>query len=485
MGSGLRRNVGANAVNVAVALAAGIAASPLVIHYVGIAGFGVWTIAQTVLLYVTAAEAGFGPAIQRFTAVARGRAADDEVARLLWTTLGLYLVAGALLALGAHLLADPAARAFDLPHALEDDASTTFSRMGIAIPIALLAAGLGNVQQGLERFGAFALSSAAGALAFLGMAALLLDAGHGLPGLATAAIVAQGVLTVTRLYDLRALIATRPGGVGREATGELVSFSARLQVTAISSLVNNQTDRVVAGFLASAATVGQLGIGTQVSDGARLLGGAALSPLVSRLGVVHGSGDAERLALEHARLRRLWNAALVGMTVILLAALPGAIRAWLGEGHGKAVVFAALLVAASAATLATGPNVAYLRATGRPGLEARYGTAVMAVNVVATVALGIAAGAIGIVVATLIAQAAGAAWFLRRSAALLPPETAAAGLGIEPVLLLRALICAAVAGAGALAAALALPAGIALAPAGAAILLATWVFARAAGLLSR
>ena len=60
-----------------------------------------------------------------------------------------------------------------------------------------------------------------------------------------------------------------------------MSFSARLQATVLSELINWQSDKLVVGLVAPVATVGQLGIGSQFADGGRVLSGAALSPIQS------------------------------------------------------------------------------------------------------------------------------------------------------------------------------------------------------------
>ena len=67
-----------------------------------------------------------------------------------------------MIALGCYLLAPTIVDVFDLPDDLRADALTTFRLIAGVVWIALLAAGLGNVQQGLERFGALALSAAVG-----------------------------------------------------------------------------------------------------------------------------------------------------------------------------------------------------------------------------------------------------------------------------------------------------------------------------------
>src|SRR5215210_5838631 len=55
-----------------------------------------------------------------------------------------------------------------------------------------------------------------------------------------------------------------------------------------------------------------------------------------------------------------------------------------------------------------------MRAIGRPGLEARMGPLIVAVNLALTIPLAIAAGARGVVIGTLVAYAVGAAWFFTR-----------------------------------------------------------------------
>jgi O-antigen/teichoic acid export membrane protein len=71
-------------------------------------------------------------------------------------------------------------------------------------------------------------------------------------------------------------------------------------------------------------------------------------------------------------------------------------------------------VLGSSAGLSTGTGIAYMRAIGRPGLEARMGPLVVAANLALTVPLAFAAGARGVVIGTLGAYAIGTLWFFSR-----------------------------------------------------------------------
>ena len=105
---------------------------------------------------------------------------------------------------------------------------------------------------------------------------------------------------------------------------------------------------------------------------------------------------------------------MIGGTVLGVFVLYPLVAGWLGDGHGEAVVFGAVLIVAYGVGLLTGTPVAYLRALGNPSLEARMGAVLIACNVVLTIALGVAVGAVGVVVATAVAHLIATGWFFRR-----------------------------------------------------------------------
>lgn len=447
MQGGVARNVFANALTAGAMLATSLVSVPLIIDSVGIEGYGVWAIALTVILYVTVADAGVGPAVQRFVAVARG--GDDEagIARILWSALALYALAGGAAILAAYLAAPSLVDLFDVPGDLRSDAETTFRLVGPIALLGLLQASFGNVQQGLERFVAFAATTAVASVAYLAAVIAVLGSGGGLSELAYATLGQQALLIVLRGWTVRDVLASgRPRLVGPGERRALIGFAWRLQASVASTVVNTQTDKVVVGVVASPATVGQIGVAAQIAEAGRLVTGAALSPLTSRMAQEFGTGDSDRLRALSARLDRLWLLAVGGGTVIGVAALQPLIESWLGEGHGDAVFFGVFLVLAYGINMSTGAGAAYLRAVGRPGLEARYNLLMIGLNLVLTVALGLIAGAEGVVIATFATYALATAWFFTRLGSEADWLPAVGGVAAA-----RALVLALLAGAAALA----------------------------------
>src|ERR1700712_1854923 len=93
----LSRNVAASVLNAAAVVSISLVTVPLILDAVGTAGYGVWTLGMALILYASILETGLGPAVQRFTAFARGGEDEAALGRLGWTTLALYAAAGVLL----------------------------------------------------------------------------------------------------------------------------------------------------------------------------------------------------------------------------------------------------------------------------------------------------------------------------------------------------------------------------------------------------
>ena len=465
MRSALGRNVVANMLSAAAGLGASIIAVPVILNHVGTAGYGVWVIGFTVILYLSIADAGFGPAIQRWTALGHGGGDPAATVRLLWTSVALYGAIGIVAGAAVVALAPTLAELFVDPGALREDAAEMFALIGVALLLVLLANALGNVLQGLERFPALTVSSVLGSAVQLTAILLLLGAGHGLRGLAEALIVQQALVLVVRLIALRDVAArARPGVLRRGELGEILGFAGRLQINALAGLVNSQSDKIVIGLIATATVVGELGIASQLVDAGRLVVIAALTPVVSALAVSVGAADPERLQRQFAWMHRTWIYAIGGGTIIAMGALYPIVDGWIG-GHREAIVLGLVLTLANGLSLCTGTAIAYLRAVGRPQLEARLGPVIVALNLLFTVPLGIAFGARGVVCGTLVAYLAGSVWFMRAFRALTPQLD-----HVPPRELVRPTLLASLAAAAALLFGLActaiFPAPVALGPVG-------------------
>ena len=422
--SSLSSNIAVSVVNVVVVVGTSLAAVPLLIDRLGLAGFGLWTLAQTIVLYVTTAEVGFGPALARYASV---HATDpDRPRQVLGAAFALYTAAGLLVVAGCQLLADPLVDAFSVPPALHSDAVATVGIVGWVALVALLAAALGHVLYGLERFAAFTWTNMVGSLTFLVAIVALMRGGGRLQDAAYSALAQWSVVALLRLWPLRDVVFSRgPRVPGRALLRDLFGFSLRLQGAVLAGLLNTQTDRVVIGAVAKPTTVGQVSIATQMADAGRVLAWAALNPMISRMAVTFGAEGEGALTELLQRQRRLWTVGLVGGIAVAVGAARPTIQAWLGDGYDQAALFAVLLIAGYGIGLIPYPAFAYLRAKGNPAIEGVFGVVTVALNLVGTIVLALTVGAVGVVTATLVAYLAATVWVMRRLRGRVPVSTSA------------------------------------------------------------
>ena len=205
-----------------------------------------------------------------------------------------------------------------------------------------------------------------------------------------------------------------------------------------------------------------MGIGSQVAEAGRFIAYAALGPVFARMAVAHGEGDPAVLEAFYRRVQRLWLRGSPGLTVVACAAMFPLIAAWLGDGREDAALYGVLLTVAYGLNVSIGPALAYLRAVGRPGPEARYGLLVIGFNIALTIPFGLLFGAVGVVSATAAAYLLGTAWFFARPARALPSGPAPAPGEVARTVAAAVLAAAVTLGWGLLMTAL-LPRGAALA----------------------
>lgn len=420
-----RRNSLASVATAAVGVGTALLATPLIISYEGSAGYGVWAIALAVVIYLGILEAGFAPVAQRRVAMALGSGDRAGAARVFWSTLVLYMGLGLLGGAAVYLLAPVVIPLFDFPPALEQQAVDLLRLVAFAIPLGLLMAALTNALQGAERFTAVSVTAAAGSAAYLAALVVLIDQDVGLAGLGWAVIVQQLVLVLLRAVLLVEIARTRPGLVSRSEAREMLSLSARLQVTTVSLIVNGQSDRVVSGLVSPPTTVAQVSVAAQVAEAGRLIAAAPLVPATNRFAALEGAGETVTLRELFARTDRTWVTAVTGAVVIGACCAVPLVEAWLGTGFRQAGVFAAVLVVAYGSSIGLGMRSSLLRALGRPGLESRTALVLMGLNLLFTVPLAFAFAAPGVVAGTLLAYLAGGAWFVRRFSRAAPGFKAA------------------------------------------------------------
>lgn len=393
-----------------------LALTPVLIDRLGSDRFGIWSLAALALGALTTLDGGVSASLVRFFAVHSARDDAHEAGRLLVGALILFAVLGVVGTAVAWVVVPVIVPWLHIPESLHGETVDLLRLLPAVASIALAGDAVVALLQGNGRFREAAIATVVSSGVFAASVLALVDAGPHLNALLAATALRYVVLAVAGLALARGHVTLRrPLLPARAVVREVGGYASRMQLASLSGLVNAELDGFVIAAVAPVRYVGYYGIGLQVASAARSVPLYAFSPLLTRLTATYGLGGRDAAKSEFDRLERRWLPGVTAYGVAAIAAAPFVVPLWLGREHHyvlSGVVAAVLLSGYIVHVGLTGMRTCYVRAVGRPGLEARYSTLWTVLNAVLTVPLALAAGMIGVVSATAATGMAASGYFV-------------------------------------------------------------------------
>jgi O-antigen/teichoic acid export membrane protein len=173
-----------------------------------------------------------------------------------------------------------------------------------------------------------------------------------------------------------------------------------------------QTDSLFVAAFLPIEQLGYLAIASQVASGIRSLPMFALAPLLSRVTQVFGERGFARATRFASSRNRIWVVLISTYSTIAAATIGFGVRAWAGD-YPAAEAAAVILTVGNGLNLMTGVATVYCRSVGRPGIEARYGLALVIGNLALSGPCTYFGGLMGAVWSTAAVQLIGIIYFHR------------------------------------------------------------------------
>jgi O-antigen/teichoic acid export membrane protein len=391
-----------------------LALTPVLISRLGLDRFGIWSLALFALSTLTSLDGGVSASLARFFAIYAARSEKSDSARLLTGSWIVFLALAIPLTLASFVLAPVLVPLLHIPPRLEPEAVWAFRWLPSLAVLGLASDSVAALLQGNGQFRALAGATCVSVGVFGVAVLLLVQPGAHLGALFAAAALRYVALAVTGLIFARKhLTLRRPLLPSRATVREVGSYASRMQFAALGTFVNAELDGFVVAAVAPVRYVGLYTIGLQAASGVRSVPLYAFSPLLTRLATTFRREGRSATAGEFALLEHRWLPSVLGFGVVAVAAIGFAVPIWLGDRYVLSGVTAAILLTGYMVHVAfTGMRTCYVRAIGRPGLEARYSTVWMVLNGLLTVPLALTAGVVGVVSATAGTAALASAYFV-------------------------------------------------------------------------
>jgi len=169
-GRRLARNVLWNLLGNGMPLLVAIVAIPILIEGLGTERFGVLTLAWMVVGYFGLFDLGLGRALTKLVAERLGKGSEAEIPALVWTSMSLMTMLGALGAVFVAVLSPwLVGSVLKIPSGLQPETLTAFYLLAASIPIVISSTGLRGILEAHQRFGLVnAVRIPLGILTFLG-----------------------------------------------------------------------------------------------------------------------------------------------------------------------------------------------------------------------------------------------------------------------------------------------------------------------------
>jgi O-antigen/teichoic acid export membrane protein len=410
-GSGARlvRNTLANAVGSVIGVLVALALTPFMIHELGVAAFGVWTLAFTLTFvggYAALTDLGVEAATIRF--VAEARSADDSTAvnRTASTSLAFFLGIALCLTPPFVAVAGLLAHVFNIDPALRDDAQLCFALVACQLLFELPARVFLAVMRGAQRFAAFQAIEVGRALLQGGLFVLVLVLGWGIVGLGGVVLASSlGVLLVSYAQAQRIVpsLRVRPSLVTRRELRRLVGYGGGVLVLRVVGTLYRQMDKAIIGVALGPSFVTTYEVANKVQSGVLMV--QSLSSSAVQPAAAHARRQAAILRDMYLRGTCWTMAATLPCVVAAFAFAEPLIRTWVGADLTEAAGPTQLFVLYLLLVAVHGVGYTIVVALGRLRYVMVVSVANVAINLTLSILLVGPLDIEGVILGTLIAQA--------------------------------------------------------------------------------
>ena len=365
--------------------------TPLILHRIGVAGYGTWAVFLAINGLTSLADLGLVGTLSKFVAEYSARHDVAALTKLLNSGLTLFLLLdltiGAAVWLAAPILVTRLFRGSAVPGA---ELIVLLRCFLIVIAANILTQLFASVTTGLQRLDLTNMLSAANVLMSALFAAFLLLRGWGLRGLVYG-YVASGILTVVIYFLLvRTLlpeVVLNPIRFDPTEARKMFGYSLRLYITQAAVVVHNQVEKVFLATLVGVAPVGWYDIASDVALKIRSSIGFILTPVLPAASELNALRDEARMKELFYRTHKYLALCGVPAVCYVVAISSRFVDLWIGPSMKMIALPLSVLLVVNFFNLATGPGFLLLAGKGemKPGIQ----SAMLGVGINLVLSLGL------------------------------------------------------------------------------------------------
>ncbi len=371
----LARNSMLNFITSLTYIASGVFVMPIVIRYLGLQRFGIFSLSWVILGYFTMFDLGLGRATTKFVAEAIGRGEREKISGFLWPAVIFQSILGLI---GAILLSSITPflveNILNVPLEYINEAKSVFQLVALSIPLVMLSSSFRGLIEAEQRFDLInAVNMPIGIATFL-LPLIGVFMGYGLWGIAfqlliikLASLLAWLFICAYRFNLFKHRIIFK-----KETLMRLFSFGGWVTVTALIIPVFVSSERFFIGILSTLPNVTYYTAPYEITSRLWIIPGSLSVILFPAFSLLQGKNAYEHMNVIFRRSTKYFII-FIGLAVVIMAFFAQDIlRIWLGSDFAQksTLVFQVLLFSFLLNSLA---NIPYslIHGIGRPDIMAK------------------------------------------------------------------------------------------------------------------
>jgi O-antigen/teichoic acid export membrane protein len=262
------KNVGSTWFSLGTNIVVGVFISPFILHRLGDAAFGIWTLIFSITGYYGIFDLGIRSSVVRY--VSKFFAVNDRenLSKVLSTSLFSYSCIGLAALLVTAILATFVDSIFRIPPAFHSTAQWLFLMVGSSVALGFPLGVFGGVLEGLQQFYVNNWTTVCVTLMRAALIILALTRGGGLLTVAFITVSLPLLASLVRGWVAMSILRVPLGFgyVNRETVRLIANYSGVTFIILVAGKLRFQTDEVVIGTLLSTVAITHFSIGARIVD---------------------------------------------------------------------------------------------------------------------------------------------------------------------------------------------------------------------------
>lgn len=273
---------------------------PIVIRYLGLDGYGIWSIIMVTAAYMRVGSAGVKSAFQKYVAEATGSGDFERANRLISTGTAFMFVFSILGVTPVFIFSTSLAHAAGVPLKFLPSASDSISLLAFIIFIANIGAGFESIVTGAQRFDLVRKVNILCAIGEAGCIVLLLHLGKGLLEMSAVMAISELIYICYCIVISRRVvpqIRIAPKYISRSVVKEFLVFAGSYQLVNIQEVIYATIMPVAVLRLFGATEAGIYAVAARLVQACMMPQDSFLLPVLSGSSLVFASGSIEQMKL--------------------------------------------------------------------------------------------------------------------------------------------------------------------------------------------